>query len=55
MTDERKARARGWIADGSLVIGAMLVSYGAWLCYRPAGSIVLGTLLLALGVRGSRE
>lgn len=38
--------------------GLMLISYGAWLAYRPAGFVVAGLLLLADRVvdeRGERE
>lgn len=31
--------------------GVALVSYGAWLIYKPAGFIVLGVLLVAAALR----
>lgn len=45
----------GWIYDAIALIGAGLVSGGAWMVYPPAGLIVAGCMLLALaaiGVRG---
>ncbi|HZP88643.1 MAG TPA: hypothetical protein VFB54_17675 [Burkholderiales bacterium] len=33
--------------DALGLIGAALISYGAWMVYRPAGFIVAGSLLLA--------
>lgn len=40
----------------ALLAGAMLIAYGAWEAYRPAGPIVLGALLITgviLRARGS--
>jgi hypothetical protein len=39
--------------DAIAVVGGSLLSYGAGLVYRPAGFIVGGALLLAVGVIGS--
>jgi hypothetical protein len=33
------------------VAGAVLLAYGAWLAYRPAGFLVAGVLLLAVSWR----
>ena len=40
-----------WLPDVMLIAGAAAVSYGAWLCYPPAGFIVGGALTLYAGVR----
>jgi hypothetical protein len=40
--------------DALALAGAILVSYGAWLVYRPAGFIVGGALLLAASIYGAR-
>jgi hypothetical protein len=37
------------LADSIGLLGAGLLSYGAWLVYAPAGFIVGGVLLLAAG------
>ena len=39
------ARAVGVLA-GLLMLGSILITYGAWLIYRPAGFIVGGILLI---------
>ncbi|WP_431861395.1 hypothetical protein [Azospirillum sp.] len=38
------------LSDLCGLIGAGLVSYGAWLVYEPAGYIVGGAMLLTVGV-----
>lgn len=38
--------------DASILLGAGLLTYGAWLIYAPAGFIVPGVLLLAGGLFG---
>ena len=38
--------------DGLAFAGVGLVSYGAWLVYKPAGFIACGVLLLAVSVVG---
>jgi hypothetical protein len=54
MTDEHKTEIRGWVADGALVVGFVLVVVCAWLIYRPAAPGIAGVLLLTLGVKGAR-
>lgn len=39
--------ARPWAIDLSGIVGAGLISHGAWLIYRPAGFLVGGVLLVA--------
>jgi hypothetical protein len=46
---------RGLVLDGSLLMGAGLAIYGSLLAFRPAGFIVAGLLLLALGATGARR
>jgi hypothetical protein len=41
---------QSFIVDGSILGGTGLMSYGTWLIYHPAGLILLGALLLALGL-----
>lgn len=41
--------------DVALLGGLGLVSYGAWLAWAPAGFMVPGALLIALGVLGARQ
>lgn len=41
------------LSDLCALSGAGLMSYGAWLVYRPAGFIVGGVLLLLAGVVGA--
>lgn len=36
-------------ADALLIGGACLVAHGAWLVYEPAGFIVGGSMLMAVG------
>ena len=40
--------------DGSILGGAGLLTYSAWLVFPPAGYGVAGALLLAAGLRGLR-
>ena len=47
---ERIALAREVTCDAAVVSGAGLVSYGAFAIYEPAGLIVGGPLLAALGI-----
>lgn len=58
MTDPRRPRAhaliRSLVIDGSILIGAGMLTYGAWLAYAPAGFLVVGSLLLAAGLRSAR-
>lgn len=42
------------MADGSVIIGAGLISYGSWLIFEPAGFLAAGALLLALGLGMAR-
>lgn len=44
------ATVRASLADIYAVCGAGSVAYGAWLYWEPAGFMVGGTLLIALGV-----
>lgn len=54
--EQRKRTAvESAMVDGSILVGASLVSYGAWAIYTPAGFIVAGMLLLAFGVTGARQ
>lgn len=46
---------RGIRNDVALLGGLALVTYGAWLAWAPAGFIVPGILLLAVGVLGARQ
>lgn len=41
----------GW--DATAAVGALLMAYGAWLVYKPAGPILLGFLILVFGVFGA--
>ncbi len=43
-----------WIARLSCVTGAVLLSYGAWRAWPPAGFLVAGALLLVVGVGSLR-
>lgn len=43
------------IPDALLVAGTVVLSYGAWLIYEPAGFIVGGVALLGLGVLAARR
>lgn len=40
---------------GRALAGLLLISYGAWLAYRPAGFVVAGVLLLADRVAEERK
>jgi predicted tellurium resistance membrane protein TerC len=40
--------------DITILAGAGLLSYGAWLVYVPAGYLVAGALLLVAGLAASR-
>ena len=42
---------RRHIPDILAVIGAALVSYGAWTAYQPAGFILAGTFCIFIGAR----
>jgi hypothetical protein len=59
-TDARKppraaALVRSFVIDGSILAGAGLLGYGAWLAYRPAGFLVAGALFLAAGLKATRK
>jgi hypothetical protein len=41
--------------DVAGLVGAVSLSYGAWLVYRPAGFIVAGMLLIAGSILASRS
>lgn len=53
-TNTQRGDARGYLSDVLGLVGAGLVSYGAWTIYAPAGLIVAGVLLIALAVAGAR-
>ncbi len=42
------------IIDGVGVAGIVLISYGSWLIYKPAGFVVGGLLLMGVAVIASR-
>ena len=42
------------LRDGAGICGALLVAYGAWRVYEPAGFIVLGAMLLAAAWRAAK-
>ena len=42
-------------ADGLLLAGVALLSYGAWLVYAPGGYIVAGAICFIGGVIASRR
>ncbi len=46
---------RSFVVDLTTLAGCGLISYGAWLTYRPAGFIVAGLVLLAAGLNGGRR
>lgn len=50
MTPERRVQAVGLAQDGLVVAGIGLASYGAGLAWRPAGFMVCGIILLAMGL-----
>jgi len=43
------ALVAGWAPDAGMFAGAWAISYGSWLIYSPAGWIVGGAFLLAVG------
>jgi hypothetical protein len=51
----RGAVLRSVVVDGSTLIGGGLLSFGAWAAWPPAGWMVAGVLLLALGLAGARR
>lgn len=51
----RRLEARGLVLDLLILSGFGLVSYGSWRIFAPAGFIVAGLLLLALGLKGIRR
>lgn len=51
----RRLEARGVALDLLILSGFGLVSYGSWRIFTPAGFIVAGLLLLALGLKGIRR
>lgn len=54
MTNPQK-RVREIFVDAAVVVGFGLLTYGAAIIYSPAGFIVPGVLLLAVGVIGARR
>jgi hypothetical protein len=50
MSERQKKTARADITDAIGFIGLLLLSYGAWSAWHPAGFIVLGGLLFAIAV-----
>lgn len=51
----RQRFVRGLVVDSSILLGAGLVSFGAWQLLAPAGYITLGVLLLAFGTTAARR
>lgn len=47
--------ARASLPDVLMIVGAALLSFGAWQVYEPAGFIVGGVLLLASGIMAARS
>lgn len=45
------ARLSKLLPEVFLVSGAVAVSYGAWLAYKPAGFVVAGVLAIYAGIR----
>lgn len=43
------------IVDGFIIGGMALLGFGAWLAWPPAGYMVGGAVMLALGVIGARR
>lgn len=43
-----------YIPDALLIVGAALVSFGAWLAWQPSGYIVGGALVLVAGLQLAR-
>lgn len=50
-----RTSALGLVPDALLISGAVLIAYGAWLIYPPAGFITGGVLHLVAGVLASRS
>lgn len=50
-----RTSALSLVPDALLISGAVLIAYGAWLIYPPAGFITAGLLLLVAGVLASRS
>lgn len=53
-TTRASSLLRSVVLDGSIVVGSALVVAGTWRIYPPAGLIVAGLMLLALGLKGLR-
>jgi hypothetical protein len=49
------AVAGDWLPDVMLLLGAGLVSYGAYMIYAPAGFIVSGSFLILAGRLAARS
>jgi hypothetical protein len=49
MSEPTKKKMLGW-QDAAGALGLGLLSYGAWLAYRPAGFVVPGLFLLWLSI-----
>ena len=47
--------AAEWLPDTLLLVGAGLVSYGAYAIYAPAGIIVCGSFLIVAGRLAARS
>lgn len=43
-----------YVRDAAAVLGVVLVSYGAWLAYAPAGFVIGGALVLAGALLSAR-
>jgi hypothetical protein len=43
-----------YFPDILLTSGALILSYGAWLVYPPAGFISIGLLMLITGLKASK-
>jgi hypothetical protein len=48
------SRIRSWVPDLVVIVGILLVAYGAGLHYAPLGPIVLGLGLIVAVSLGSR-
>lgn len=55
VSKESMSLLSSFIVDTSILGGAVLLCYGAWRAYAPAGFIVAGLLLLSLGLRGAKR
>lgn len=53
--DEMKKTLMGLFSDGLVLCGIASTAYGAYLIYEPAGYVVAGVILLALGLVGSMK